>query len=448
MKQVNLFLFAVCALPLFSKAQLIINSASIVLTPGTILVLDNISLQNNGVFDQSAGTVAFTGGSNSHIDGANACFFYDFLLDKPAALLQLQSTIRLRNQLKFNNGLLEMGISRLLMEPGALLVGENEISHIYGNAGGFVEINQLLNAPSAANPGNLGIVITSSQNMGSVRIRRGHLAHTNVLEGGSSIFRYYDITPANNSSLNATLRFNYLDGELNGLNENTLTVWKSVGLDWANLGRSSNNIAANYVEQTGIDNFSRFTLGRSNSALPLTWNSFNTQCLSGQVRISWKTEQEQNTLSFIIQRSTDGRSWTTIGTLPAAGNSNTAINYSYTDQQSLPGTSYYQIQQKDIDGRFTISPVLSNTCGMPDELKVYPNPVLNNCRVNIQLARGGKLIMKLYDSKGSLIQLRQEFVQNGNSQFELRLSNVAKGLYSLVITLPDGTNMVKKIEKY
>jgi hypothetical protein len=245
------------------------------------------------------------------------------------------------------------------------------------------------------------------------------------------------------------VRIKYFDAELNGLNENNLTVWKSNNnANWTDLGKTSNNTTLNFVEKTGINDLGRFTLSSPFNILPLIWSSFNTQCLSGQVRISWKTEQEQNTSLFIIRRSTDGRSWTTIGTLKAAGNSDSPISYNYTDQQSLSAISYYQIQQQDFDGRLTVSPVLTNSCGTTERVNVYPNPVLNNCWINIQLTKGGSLTMQLYDSKGALVQQRREFVQNGNSQLELRLGNFAKGLYSLVITRPDGTIRVVKIEKY
>jgi hypothetical protein len=383
MKQIISLLVCIYTFPCLITAQLTNNGASIIVTPGTNLVLDNLSLQNNGVFTQTTSTVTFTGSTNTFIGGSNALAFYTLHLNKPAATLQLQKDIVVNNQLQFTEGLLHLNANNILLDPAALLTGENETSHIYGTAG-YVQIIKTLNAPLADNPGNLGAVITSSQNPGSVTIRRGHQSQVNI-GGGSSILRYYDIMPANNTGLNATLRFNYLDAELNGLNENNLTTWKSTNnVDWINSGRTSNNTVANYVEKIGINDFARFTLSPVDNPLPLVWNSFNTQCLGEKVRISWKTEQEQNTSSFIIRRSTSAMDWTVISTLPAAGNSTAPVVYSYTDQNSLPGTTYYQIQQVDIDGRMTASPVLLNNCGTTDAVKVFPNPVMNSCWVSVQ----------------------------------------------------------------
>jgi hypothetical protein len=443
----------VCALaflssfPYFSAAQLINNGPAIVVTSGTYLVLDNISLHNNGLFDQTAGTVIFRGNANAFLTGSISPQFYSVILDKPAATLQLQTNITVKNQLQFINGLLQLNTHNILLQPAALLNGETESSHIITSSG-YVEITKVLNAPSGADPGNLGAIITSSQDLGQVTIRRSHQSQVNSTGGGNSILRHFEIIPANNIALNATLRFRYLDAELNGLDENLLTIWKrSSAGNWANLGRTSNSAGVNYVELTGISDFTLFTLSTPINALPLVWGAFNTQCTSGQVRVSWKTEREQNTALFIIRRSTNGKDWSVIATLPAAGNSNAAIPYIYTDQQLLQGTSYYQVQEQDIDGRKRFSPVLVNKCGREDGVVVYPNPVYGSCWVNIQSATAGIIMMRLYDTKGVLVLQRRETIQSGNSQLELHLDLLIPGVYSLVVTQADGRIKAVKIDK-
>jgi hypothetical protein len=435
-------------LPLFSGAQLINNGANIIIAGPTTIVLNDLSFQNNGSFNQSAGIVSFTGPSPAIISGTNPLAFFQLGINKPGSSLQLQTDISIQNQLQFTDGLIHLNNKNILLDPAALLTGEKETSRITGTTGGYVQITKTLNAPAAEDPGNLGVIITSPVNLGSVLIRRGHQSQINPAGGGNSILRYYDIIPINNSALNATLRLDYFDGELNGLNENNLNVWKrNANGTWTDLVRSSGSVATNYVERTGIADFTRFTLSNSGNTLPLIWSSFNTQCTGSTVRIGWKTEQEQNTLQFIIRRSLDARNWITIATLPAAGNSNTAQSYSYNDQQSSSGPVYYQIQQQDIDGRLTVSPVLLSNCNAVEELKVFPNPVLNECWVSLQLSRGGSLLLQLFDSKGALVQMRQESVRNGNNQFRLQMQNLAKGIYTLIVKQPDGNIKVVKLEK-
>lgn len=441
-------LLSLAALPLFSGAQLINNGATIIINNPTNLVLNDLSFQNNGPFNQSLGTISFTGSSPAIINATVSPAFYQLSINKPASSLQLQTGFSIINQLQFTDGLIDLNNNTILLDPAALLTGEKETSHITGTTGGYVQITKTLNAPVAENPGNLGAIISSLVNLGSVTIRRGHQSQVNPVGGGNSILRYYDIIPANNTSLNATLRVNYFDAELNGLTESSLHVWKRESNGkWSDLVKSSTDIAANYVERTGIQDFTRFTLSSAGNPLPLIWSSFNTECQGAQVRISWKTEQEQNTQQFIIRRSSDGRNWITIANLPAAGNSSIARLYNYLDQQPSSGPSYYQILQQDIDGRLTLSPVLLNNCNAGDDLKVFPNPVFTECWISLQLNRGGNIIIQLFDSKGALVQVRQEAVRNGNSQLPLQMQNLPKGIYSVVIKLPDGNIRAVKLEK-
>lgn len=437
-----------CLLPKAGDAQLTNNGANIVLGTGSYIILNNLSFENNGTFNQGAGTVLFTGSTDAEIRGANTPFFFSLGVDKPASTLRLLTPVTVRQHVSFTSGLLDLNNRNLTLGVNGLLMNENENSHITGTSGGYVEITRPLNAPAAEDPGQMGAIITSSEDLGSVTIRRGHQSQTNGTGSGNSILRYYEIAPTNNTALNATLRFTYLDAELNGLNESLLTVWKRNGTSWIDLGRTGNDATFNYVEEAPISDFTRFTLSVPGNALPLVWSSFNTQCLTDRVRISWKTQQEQNTSLFIIRRSADARTWTEVATLPAAGNSSAGVSYSWTDPQPLSGASYYQVQQQDIDGRKTASPVLLNECGARQSLKVFPNPVLSSCWVSMQSPSGGKVMMRLYDMKGRLLQQRQETLLAGNNQLELAMSRFANGVYSLVVTWPDGQVKVARLEKH
>jgi hypothetical protein len=334
------------------------------------------------------------------------------------------------------------------LQPTALLNGESETSRITGTTGGYVEITNSLNVPSSINPGNLGAIISSFQNLGSTLIRRGHQSQVNGVGAGNSIFRYFDIIPANNTSLNATLRFNYFDAELNGHTESNLQLWKSPNnTSWTNQGFTSRDVTNNYVEKTAIPDFSRWTLSTPGNALPLVWGSFNTRCLNNKITISWKTLQEYNTSSFIIQGSNNGNIWTTITTQQAAGQSNNPLDYSYTDQQTA--SAFYQIIQIDADGRKVYSPVLRSSCGEKEYFNVYPNPILqSNVTVAIFAAANDKEVwMRLFDNKGSLVKLQKEALHPGMNQLIMNFPELAVGGYNLVVNWPDGRMKSIKLVK-
>ncbi|HEY8897610.1 MAG TPA: T9SS type A sorting domain-containing protein [Niastella sp.] len=436
-----------CLLWQQANAQLNNNGASIVMENGAYLVIDNIDLQNNGTFAQSAGTVLFTGNSNSNISGANTLQFYNLALNKTGASLLLQNHITVNNELSFTNGLLNLNNYNITLDAAASLSGESETSRITGTTGGYVQITTNLNAPSGVNAGNLGAAITSTQNLGSTIIRRGHVSQVNGSGMGNSVYRYYDIIPANNTALNATLYFNYFDAELNSLTENTLILATSPdNTTWTGQGFAVRNTITNWVTQSGFANFARVTLTSPLNALPLIWSAFNTACAGNGVSISWKTLQESNTSAFYVRRSSNGTSWQTIGTLPAVGNSNVAINYSFTDPLSFSG-AMYRIVQEDKNGIQSLSPVLQSRCEIGDGVSVYPNPAGSQCWVSVQSATNASVVMRLYDSKGLLVKQQLENVQAGSNQIGFQMNGLPQGLYNLVIGWGSGKVKTVKIEK-
>lgn len=62
--------------------------------------------------------------------------------------------------------------------------------------------------------------------------------------------------------------------------------------------------------------------------LPLTMTYFKGQKDGNQINFAWQTAQEQNTDRFVLQSDDGG--WHDIATVKAAGNSNSATNYTYS----------------------------------------------------------------------------------------------------------------------
>jgi hypothetical protein len=448
----KIILTPLCSLLVFvAQAQNVLKVQSGVVlstTGGVTITLNDMDFDNDGILNQQ-GVVLFKGTAANHILGNTSSLFDVLQLAKTGGgKLTLQQGIRISSNITFGTGNLDLNGKNILLSPVALLNGESESSHITGENGGYIEIINTLNAPLGATPGNLGIKISSGQGLGSVTIRRGHHSQKNASGNGNTIFRYFDIEAEKNSGLNAMLRINYLDAELNGIKEDELTQWTSSdNLNWTNLGFTTRDDVNNFVEMTGIDHFSRFTLTSANNALPLQWGSFNTQCILGQTKINWKTAWEQNTSVFVVRRSTDGSTWSNIGNIPAAGNSSTTLSYSFTDPQPMNGFTYYQVFQQDLDGRKTFSPVLTSQCSASEVVKVYPVPAQNNCWVSIQSERNSSVSLGLYTMQGALLKQQNVDLMTGNNVYEIPLAKYPQGMYSLVIKWSDGKAKVLKVEK-
>ena len=252
------------------------SGATIKTSNNAFIVLDNMHVVNNGSFIQAIGdgTTKFTGDADVNISGSSMVAFDKLNISKTASIkVALQQNVSVVGQVTFTSGLLDLTNSVLNLGTTGTVTGETEANRIFTFGNGYVQIVSTLNAPVASNPGNLGAIITSSKNLGSVTIRRGHLAQANVSGSTPGIRRYYDILPANDNGLKATLRFQYFDAELNGLNETTLELWNQGKKNWTYIGYTSRNASTNYVEKTGINTLSRWTLsGAINPTIAKTVN--------------------------------------------------------------------------------------------------------------------------------------------------------------------------------
>ena len=152
------------------------------------------------------------------------------------------------------------------------IMSESESSRVTGPSGGVVRKTMDLNAPSSVNPGNIGVAITSSENMGSTTIERSHVPES--IGGGSSIERSFAITPTTNTDLDATARFSYFDAELNGNTDTDLGPWRQDDTFWFNPEASATSTTLNnkYVESSGICLFSKWTLAPAAAKLRLKVN--------------------------------------------------------------------------------------------------------------------------------------------------------------------------------
>ena len=166
------------------------------------------------------------------------------------------------------------------------------------------------------------------------------------------------------------------------------------------------------------------------STLPLTWGDFNALALANNaVSLKWTTLQEENTSHFVVEYSTDGSNFTSIGTVPAAGNTTQTTAYSYVQTNpSLHGTDYYRLQEVDLDGKINYSSIraVSFRNGQVVKVLAIPNPVHDLLQLNVQ---GDGMHALFVDALGRTIHTW--ILQNGYQQ--MNVSDAPAGEYQLII---------------
>ena len=262
MKQILLILSA-CIFCLLARSQQLKIAPGTYLTNsnGTITVY-NTSIQNDGFLSGNGGTIVFTGNNDNSISGNGSSSFHNIQLSKQAgSKLILQKNISASGAVQFNSGLIDLGNQQFeLKYPGGLLQNENENSRIFTAGTGEVFITQGLNAPNNTNPGNLGALLMSANNLGLTTVRRGHAIQTNLSQQ-QSIKRYFTILPATNSNLDVGLRYTYFDSELNNLVENETNLFEKADADdWKKLNINGTSTQSNYQEIFGLTQLHKYSL--------------------------------------------------------------------------------------------------------------------------------------------------------------------------------------------
>jgi hypothetical protein len=406
MKKIIISIFATaCTLNMFSQGTFQLSSGTTAKPTGAVyVVFSDMNFLNNGMLQQAAGdgTIKFAGTGDESISGSGTTIIDSLLLMKgSSAKLTLQSDIAILSLVNFASGMLDLGNNVMDLGSDAVLRNESETNRAFSYGTGYIQSTGTLNAPSSVNIGNLGAIITSSANMGNTIIRRGFTSNGSIT-GNKSILRYYVISPANNTGLNATYRFEYLASELNGLTASKLDFWKSTdNISWTDIGQTTRDTINNYVEKTGINDFSTWTLAAHFSVLPITLSTFNAYKNGSAIDIAWKVLTSLNLSRYEIERSANGINFVTIGKLPATG----AVNYLYTDHQPFNGNNFYRLRMVDVDGPVNYSSIVKvNVNSRAGEAGFYPNPVVDHI-VNLQLTNviKGTYLLQLFSNSGQQV---------------------------------------------
>ncbi len=159
------------------------------------------------------------------------------------------------------------------------------------------------------------------------------------------------------------------------------------------------------------------------AALPIILTNFDASQEKGQVYLDWVTASEYNNKGFNIQRSSDGRSWTDIAFVEGAGETSSAIRYTYLDENARTGLNYYRLEQIDYDGQVGYSDMVTVHLAEKRGFSVYPNPAKNKIYFNPDDTG----VVRLVNHYGRI-------VLEAKNVNQLDVSNLPNGIYELVVS--------------
>ncbi len=185
-------------------------------------------------------------------------------------------------------------------------------------------------------------------------------------------------------------------------------------------GIYSFRITSNDMVYAFLDNISLMNVV---STLPVKWDDFKATKKLMNVQLDWATTFEQNTSNFLIQHNDQQNDWQTIGNVKAAGNSDIKESYSFIHNYPANGVNNYRIIQVDLDGKRSISKIVSIKIQSVTYLNISPNPVVSN---TLNVRTNETLNIEIVDLSGKLMMTTKTLAPGLNT---IDISKFGKGMY-------------------
>jgi hypothetical protein len=145
--------------------------------------------------------------------------------------------------------------------------------------------------------------------------------------------------------------------------------------------------------------------------LPVELTSFVSNVSGRQVNLNWETKTEVNSNKYEIERASNGvmdatAAWVSVGTVQAAGMSNSPKKYSFIDKNLQAGKYQYRLKMIDNDGSFKFSDVVETEVSLPKNFELtqnYPNPFNPSTKIEYQVPVDAKIILEVYNIAGQKV---------------------------------------------
>lgn len=356
----------------------------------------------------------------------------------------LAGNIQVSGTLTLTSGVLSTGSNKVVVSnssPGAVVIAngavagelERQIAALSTQTYLFTDLNTLL-------------VPDGTQSALTASVRSFPNTAPPFVETGAAINRYYSITTS--GTLAATVRLAYLDGEINGINESVMTIFRYSGVAWVPI-TSDPSPANNYVEGIVVPIGSTlWTIGDRDNPLPIQLASFTgTLVGNGSVRLDWVTVSEINNFGFYVQRKRPVEQTYTELTefIPGNGTTNETHSYTLTDTPPGEGSWMYRLKQVDLNGpvHYTepitvngVTSVKNSEVPLVFALKQnYPNPFNPSTTIEYVLPKSGYTTLKIFNLLGQEVaSLVDGVVEAGRHSLKWDATGLPSSLYLCKLT--------------
>ena len=455
-----------------AQGGMVINSGTQLVCQGDVKLVVTGDFVNNGVFNSDNEVMYFSGSNKQFIGGSGTNSFYGFELNN-AAGLDLGSNVEVTNTLNLSNGHLDL--TNFNMTLGGAINAVNgtpsESNMIVSSGSGEIR-KRFTEAPvsddsdafifpvgtnNTSNEYTPVIMNFQSANFGPDAYVSVHVEDAKNPYLAPDVTTYIDrnwtIEPNDMSEYNYEVKLYYTDedlvlgplieGDISPVKYSNGTWYEPQGLipdfpDAVEQGSAFIFASSNYMVWGDLTSFSVFGgAGGTGEPLPVELLSFSGECQNQTSVLNWSTASEYNSAYFDIEKSENGFDWEVIHSVDAAGFSSSLVEYQYVDLNKFYNTSYYRLNQFDIDGRNEYYGPIEVSCEDQSRLMTFPNPSDASFSLLINDPRFlGEVNIKIHDAHGKIVGFKELNVLEGVNVYPWYGNSLEEGMYFISLETP------------
>jgi hypothetical protein len=152
--------------------------------------------------------------------------------------------------------------------------------------------------------------------------------------------------------------------------------------------------------------------------------------------LKWQTAEEVDNKEFVIERSTDGLTFTTIGTVEAYGTTLDKQSYSFLDISADKGLIHYRLKQVNYDGTLALSNIIKIDKSGTNNLTITSMTPLEDggiVEVTMDVKNTSTVTYNVNKLEDYLVYTATQTLQIGKNIISVDISNFEEGTYQIMI---------------
>jgi endoglucanase len=186
-----------------------------------------------------------------------------------------------------------------------------------------------------------------------------------------------------------------------------------------------------YGQAAYISLLARIVGNTPGATLPLHILSLRATQSNNITNLHWEVVVPNNSKSFTVQRSPNGRDFESVQTIAAIAGQK---NYSAQDPSTKSKDIYYRIKETDANEQVYYSNILRVGTEAKQQVSIYPNPARDFITLNGVAEKAGPVSVKIYDAKGQLVLSSSWTQPAGSFARRIETQTLTKGIYWLSVS--------------